>query len=558
MRADSPYKTFNEYIEAARKHPGKIDYGSTGIGTSPHLLMEELAGNAKVSLNHIPFKGNADLTQALLGGHVMAQSDASGWDKFVDGGQLRLLVTFGEKRTKRWPTVPTAQELGYNVVSTSPYGLVGPKGMDPAVVKTLHDAFKKAMDEPRHIELLDQLNQDVVPQRRRLREVGARDLRQGQGPDRAARTDGEDLSDVSIGDPAPARARLSMSCIRCRDRRSAAGRRRRATTSHRVARAARTRHSAEGVPAAALLLHLRRPARERALRRGGALLSRRAVRPRRLHDPGRAVARVAPTIARLFPEQVADTIAILAELHALSETLDSDTALHLPDGTMTPLDYVRAWQAVGRAPDREHQIELTLRIAAQLDRITRMPMLRNALRLMRGPARAAGLSQLQRSLETGFDVFRDMKGAQEFIDLIGARARAGRRAVRRARRRSRRCTVRSRAWRRPARRRTDAHQDEDGAALPLAVAPGRAGTPAPERASVSPCGRRAVSSTGAWSLRNERHPPPTGLRADEPCNPRARHDVPGPQRRRCSAQGCSAVAAQRQWRRSASTSARSA
>src|SRR5689334_7555792 len=69
VRSDSPYKTFNEYVEAARKEPGKIDYGSTGIGTSPHLLMEELAGNAKVTLNHVPFKGNADLTQALLGGH---------------------------------------------------------------------------------------------------------------------------------------------------------------------------------------------------------------------------------------------------------------------------------------------------------------------------------------------------------------------------------------------------------------------------------------------------------------------------------------------------------
>jgi hypothetical protein len=76
VRADSPYKTFNDYIEAARKSPGKIDYGSTGVGTLPHLLMEELAANAKVSLNYIPFKGNADLTQAVLGGHVMAQSDA--------------------------------------------------------------------------------------------------------------------------------------------------------------------------------------------------------------------------------------------------------------------------------------------------------------------------------------------------------------------------------------------------------------------------------------------------------------------------------------------------
>ena len=161
VRSDSPYKSFNEYIAAARKTPGKIEYGSTGIGSSPHLLMEELAENAKVTLNHVPFKGNADLQQALLGGHVAAQSDASGWDTYVNGGQMRLLMTFGEKRTQRWPDVPTAKELGYGVVSTSPYGLAGPKGMDPAVVRKLHDAFKKAMDDPRHVEVLRQLNQDA-------------------------------------------------------------------------------------------------------------------------------------------------------------------------------------------------------------------------------------------------------------------------------------------------------------------------------------------------------------------------------------------------------------
>jgi tripartite-type tricarboxylate transporter receptor subunit TctC len=160
VKSDSPYKSFNDYIEAARRQPGQVNYGSTGAGTSPHLLMEEVAAAAKVQLNHVPFKGNADLQQALLGGHVMAQSDATGWDKFVEAGQMRLLVTFGEQRTKRWPDVPTAKELGYGVVSQSPYGLVGPKGMDPAVVRTLHDAFKKAMDDPRHLEVLAQLNQD--------------------------------------------------------------------------------------------------------------------------------------------------------------------------------------------------------------------------------------------------------------------------------------------------------------------------------------------------------------------------------------------------------------
>ena len=161
VRTDSPYKTFTDFIEAARKQPGKIDFGSTGTGTSPHLLVEEVADMAKVELNHIPFKGNADLMQALLGGHVMSASDATGWDKFVDAGQMRLLVSFGEQRIKRWPNVPTAKELGYKVVANSPYGLVGPKGMDPAVMKTLHDAFKKAMDDPKHVEILEQLNQPV-------------------------------------------------------------------------------------------------------------------------------------------------------------------------------------------------------------------------------------------------------------------------------------------------------------------------------------------------------------------------------------------------------------
>ena len=135
-------------------------------------------------------------------------------------------------------------------------------------------------------------------------------------------------------------------------------------------------------------------------------------------------ARAAPAIARVFPSEVAETVAILAELHALSETLDSAMAVQLADVPITALDYIAAWQRADRAPDRERQIELTLRIAEHLDRITRLPLLRNVLRLMRGPARAAGLAELQRSLETGFDVFRAMKGAQEFIALIGSRERA--------------------------------------------------------------------------------------------------------------------------------------
>lgn len=157
VKSDSPFKTFHDLIAYAKANPGQMSYGSTGSGTSPHLLMEVVADKAGVKLLHVPFKGNADSTTALMGGHVMAQSDATGWGKFVDAGTFRLLVTFGEQRT-RWGA-PTAKELGYEVVSYSPYGIVGPKGMDPRVVKIVHDAFKKAIDDPENHKVLQQLDQ---------------------------------------------------------------------------------------------------------------------------------------------------------------------------------------------------------------------------------------------------------------------------------------------------------------------------------------------------------------------------------------------------------------
>jgi tripartite-type tricarboxylate transporter receptor subunit TctC len=157
VKSDSPFRSFNDLIAYAKANPGKMSYGSTGTGTSPHLLVEELASKAGVQLLHVPYKGSADATQALLGGHVMAGSDATGWGKFVDQGAFRLLVTFGEQRT-RWGA-PTAKELGYDLVSYSPYGIAGPKGMDPKVVKVIHDAFKKAMDDPEHAKLLQTLDQ---------------------------------------------------------------------------------------------------------------------------------------------------------------------------------------------------------------------------------------------------------------------------------------------------------------------------------------------------------------------------------------------------------------
>src|SRR5882672_2443294 len=101
VKSDSPFKTFQDLLDWAKANPGKMTYASTGTGTSPHLLMEEVSMKTGVQFLHVPYKGNADSTQALLGGHIMAQSDSSGWGRFVDAGQFRLLVTFGAQRTKR-------------------------------------------------------------------------------------------------------------------------------------------------------------------------------------------------------------------------------------------------------------------------------------------------------------------------------------------------------------------------------------------------------------------------------------------------------------------------
>jgi tripartite-type tricarboxylate transporter receptor subunit TctC len=157
VKADSPFKSFSDVLAYAKANPGKLSYATPGTGTSLHLAMEEVAAKAGVEFLHIPFKGYADGAIALMGGHVMMQVDSTGWAKQVDAGAQRLLATLGDKRT-RWGA-PTVKELGVDTVSNSPFGLVGPKGMSPQVVKVLHDAFKRSLDDPDYLKLLAQLDQ---------------------------------------------------------------------------------------------------------------------------------------------------------------------------------------------------------------------------------------------------------------------------------------------------------------------------------------------------------------------------------------------------------------
>ncbi|MDB5804452.1 MAG: hypothetical protein JWN73_1774 [Betaproteobacteria bacterium] len=160
--ADSPVKSIKELVEYAKANPEKFTYGSTGTGTTPHLVMEEFAAQAGIKLTHVPYKGTADGLQAVMGGHVMAHSDATGWGPQVDAGRLRLLATYGSKRTKRWPNVPTLKDAGYNTVSDSPFGIGGPRGMEPAVVRRIQDAFKATLDDPKVLQMLDKYDQPVI------------------------------------------------------------------------------------------------------------------------------------------------------------------------------------------------------------------------------------------------------------------------------------------------------------------------------------------------------------------------------------------------------------
>jgi tripartite-type tricarboxylate transporter receptor subunit TctC len=160
--SESPIRDFAGFVAWAKANPGKLSYGSTGVLTSPHLTMEDIAQRTGIELNHIPFKGSADMMQAILGGQIMAAADSTGFAPHVASGRLRVLVTWGDKRLPKFPDVPTLTEVGIPIVQASPYGLGGPRGMDGALVRRIHDAFKQAMEMPSHVEVLARYDQTLL------------------------------------------------------------------------------------------------------------------------------------------------------------------------------------------------------------------------------------------------------------------------------------------------------------------------------------------------------------------------------------------------------------
>ncbi|HYE70141.1 MAG TPA: tripartite tricarboxylate transporter substrate binding protein [Aquabacterium sp.] len=151
---DSPIKTWADFVAYAKANPGKLSYGSTGTLTSPHLTTELIAQQLGMQLNHIPFKGSAELAQAITGGHIMAAADSTGFAPLVQAGKLRVLNTWGEKRLEKFADAPTLKELGINVVYTVSRGLMLPKGTPQDIVAKLESACVAASREKAYADAM--------------------------------------------------------------------------------------------------------------------------------------------------------------------------------------------------------------------------------------------------------------------------------------------------------------------------------------------------------------------------------------------------------------------
>ncbi|MGQ3267908.1 tripartite tricarboxylate transporter substrate binding protein [Hydrogenophaga sp.] len=158
----SPWRQLPEMLDWARDHPGELILGSTGIGTTAHLAMEEILLQRGIRYVHVPYRGTADQMLAVASGQLMAGVNSTGFAPWVDQGRMRVLAIFSAQRSPRWPDAPTLRELGYpQSVYTSPWGLAAPRGTPEPVVRKLHDAFARAMQSERHLRELARYDQTL-------------------------------------------------------------------------------------------------------------------------------------------------------------------------------------------------------------------------------------------------------------------------------------------------------------------------------------------------------------------------------------------------------------
>ena len=145
---DSPYKSVADLVAAAKKAPGTISYGSTGVGTDDHLAMVMFEGLTGTKLLHVPFNGAGPLRNALMGKHVLVSGMNLGEAMPYSGQTVRILAQAGSQRSKLGAEVPTFKEQGVDLVFGSERGVVGPKGLPPEIQQKLAAAMRQVAENP--------------------------------------------------------------------------------------------------------------------------------------------------------------------------------------------------------------------------------------------------------------------------------------------------------------------------------------------------------------------------------------------------------------------------
>jgi len=145
---DSPFKTLADLIAAAKRMPGSISYGSTGVGTDDHLAMVMFEGLTGTKLLHVPFNGAGPLRNALMGKHVSVSGMNLGEAMPYSGQTVRILAQAGSQRSRLGPEVPSFKEQGVDLVIGSERGVVGPKGLPAELEQKLSAAMRLVAEDP--------------------------------------------------------------------------------------------------------------------------------------------------------------------------------------------------------------------------------------------------------------------------------------------------------------------------------------------------------------------------------------------------------------------------
>ncbi len=161
VRGDSSVKTLAALVQEAKASPGKLNYATTGVGSTTQAAVEEIVAKEKLEIIHVPYKGSMEALTALLGGHVDFAALTSELVPAVKAGQIRLLAVISEKRSPKYPDIPTLREQGYDFSNDAIFAVVAPADLDPGVAGRLEQVFTAATKDPDYLKTLDRIN--MVP-----------------------------------------------------------------------------------------------------------------------------------------------------------------------------------------------------------------------------------------------------------------------------------------------------------------------------------------------------------------------------------------------------------